>query len=510
MNDRKMIFASRCGAAMDGDPVACTGTDDRAALQAAIDLLHSNGGGTLVVDGVAALAGALSVPSGIRIMGGHGQAGFCMKANSGGCAIRNAHFVSGYNNGSPITDGSTIVDHNITLENLFINGGNAVNSGNGRHGPQFDAAGQYVGTVRLYGTKHTTIRNVTILDSPAFSFHLANTFFLHADGNQCYYSACLAGRLPNRQNGGFQCQGPMADCLIANSIMATADDPIGLNADDWCLLSDAGDHLKGPTAFGGAGGWANVFRGPITDVSVDGLVSIYSMCAGRIFSGAGNIAGATTPSLVDRVAFRNVRGRFFEAAFHLQLQDLGTGNLGSITLEGWDIQRVAGHGMPFLISDGDCKSLTIRNIKLRDLAGQADHALTIPGGTHGAVLIDGLDVYEDGNAAGSPLVKISGGSVRLLRISNSSWIRSSGLTPAVSENPFALCTGAPSIGSIQLHGLALDHVREALRFDASFSGTVGRVRADAVIHANLTGMAGIVRNDSKVLIPVLRGVDATN
>jgi hypothetical protein len=140
MNDRKMIFASRCGAAMDGDPVACTGTDDRAALQAAIDLLHSNGGGTLVVDGVAALAGALSVPSGIRIMGGHGQAGFCMKANSGGCAIRNAHFVSGYNNGSPITDGSTIVDHNITLENLFINGGNAVNSGNGRHGPQFDAA----------------------------------------------------------------------------------------------------------------------------------------------------------------------------------------------------------------------------------------------------------------------------------------------------------------------------------------------------------------------------------
>ncbi|MEI7881460.1 MAG: hypothetical protein WCI95_11360 [bacterium] len=507
---RSEILASRCGAALDGDPDACTGTDDRATLQAAIELLHAGGGGTLVIDGVAALAGALSVPSNIRIVGAHGRAGFCMKTNSGGCAIRNAHFVSGYNNGSPVADGSTIIDHNITLESLFINGGNAVNSGNGRNGLQFDSAGQYVGTVRLYGTKNTTIRNVTILNSPAFSFHLANTFFLIADGNRCYYSDCLAGKLPSRQHAGFQCQGPMSNCLLLNSIMATADDPIGLNADDWCLLSDTGNHLKGPTAFGGAGGWTNVFRGPITDVMVDGLTSIYSMCAGRIFSGSGNIPGATTPSLVDRVTFRNVRGRFFEAAFHLQLQDLSTGHLGSITLENWDIQRLGGHQHPLLFSDGNCKSLTIRNVKLRDLSGQTDQSITISGGSHGSLLIDGLDVYEDGNSAGSPLVKISGGTVTLLRVSNSSWIRAAGLTPGISANPFVLCKGAPTIGTIQLNGIALDYVRNAVQFDASFSGTIGRVQADAVTHANSAGTDGIVRNDSAVTVPVRSGANVTS
>lgn len=477
-----LVYASAY-ATLDGDIAACTGTDRRAALQTALDDLESAGGGTLVIDGVAALAGALVIASNCSIVGYGDNCGFCMLANSGSTAIRNKTFVSSYNGGSPTYTGSTIVDHHIRLENFKINAGRTVSSGGGSNGPQFNAQNQYAAGIQMFGVKYFTMQNVTVLDAPAFGLHASNIFYFKIDNCSVLDSDCLNFTSATRQGDGFHFEGPARYGHITNITIATQDDGVSLCSDSWNLLTNTGNNLKGPTAFGGTGGWDTVFRGPIEDIVVDGVVSIFSMTAFRLFSGYGNITGATSPAgYIDRVVFNNINGKFFHGIGHMQLQDMLGGDVRSVTVSNVNAVMTATGDYLFGGLDGVYQQLRFCNISRNDLSGGVEQYIRVTG-TVGELIVDGVDIYESANATGTTLILISG-SVDFARITNCSWVRKSGLTPTVSANALITVSGSGTIGTIQLSNIHTNRVGQVLL--ANHSGTLGQIVATNIVHENST------------------------
>jgi hypothetical protein len=124
-----VVYASRSGCYCDanlGDPTV--GHDDSANLQALIDAVPAGRQLTIVIDGPMKL-GNVKLRSGITIQGLGGSsygdsfpASGVIQAPNTDCVFRNFDWTSNYNNGNPVTDYSTIVDHDITVRDLFING----------------------------------------------------------------------------------------------------------------------------------------------------------------------------------------------------------------------------------------------------------------------------------------------------------------------------------------------------------------------------------------------------
>lgn len=318
--NKLVLYASENEVPMNanlGDPTV--GTDGSAALQSLLNRAGANGG-TVVIDGPVK-AGNLQVPSGVSVVG-LGSAsiasylpgffppvGFTIPFPSVGviqapatrCVFRNVNLTSNWNNGTPIADYSTVVDHDITIRNLFINGnggGNAggVNNANGGGYNRFQITGPTefpIVPLKFLGVRNITVEDVFIYD-PAY-FH---TWFAYIDGgtfrrlrfcDPLVYST--SGGSGHVSTDGLHITGPARNIVASDLTGYTGDDFVSIAANDGNFsVSNVNYDV--------------LYFGDITDVvveKVDCKLSRFKIISCYSGSAIGN-------SLIDRLTIRDVKG----------------------------------------------------------------------------------------------------------------------------------------------------------------------------------------------------------
>ena len=521
----KTLWASRVGAALNANSSAYTGTDDRAVLQAALDRIGSANGGTLVMDGLAALGGPLKVWSNTRIIANYRGAGFLMLANSGGSALNNKHFVSSYNGGSPVFDGSTIVDHNITVEGITIYGGAYNGAGGNASYGSLDSYGQFIGAMNWFGVQGLRLSGIEIYDGGGLITHCHNVFNVRVDDYKTIdqavlhqfqiggvvnlagttYSALGYPNLTGVRGGsdGFHINGPCDDFIGNGFALCVSDDGIGINADDTVIVPTAGatfPEYVGPLAFGGTNGWNSVFVGPITRVKISNIHCVCSLSTCRMFSGNGTGAYASYGnSRLDSVTVRGSSGVNFGRAVVMKPEYLGgNGNIGQVTIEDFNVTvGTAGNTGTdaYVNASANIDRLTIRNTsRILPQLGTGQSVLCTQGTIRDLDISD-MHVWESSGTIPGPLVEINGGTVERLAVTQSSWRRESTET----TSPLVLVTGSSTVGTVSLDQVQLDRVRNAVQFDASFTGSnATKVFCGTMQHLDVSSSDGVVRNDSTV------------
>lgn len=386
---------------LDSDVSRGGGTNQTALLQAILDKAEDWGCLHLVMDG-AALVDGLRIHSNTTIECVSASCGFYLDDHRSEPLLQNAH---------PCLAGERM-DRNIRL----IGGTYNQNCRNQAHhvekheeGPWPEEGRDWVMCMKWYGVEELTLRDVTIRDQASFGIHVAN-----------FHSVCMENihiDIPHlgflRNQDGIHFWGP-GRFLTLRNIRGTAGD------DFIALAPDEGDGVSS-----------------ITDVLIDGVQLEEADQGIRMLSkGLGRL---------DRVTVRNVTGTYKSYGFFLNPWFYGTqregGSYGNILIENVDLRQTAPkytHYTPFLFRiGGNFEVLTLRNIAHHQ-PSDSRPVIEIDQPYHephpqaekrayvsdiGALIVDGLTIYQDEESAPMPRYLYINGRVRRLCLQNIRLIR---------------------------------------------------------------------------------------
>ncbi len=358
------IYASQTGAKLDSSVHTGGGTDDTAILQAVLDKAPEMGRLHLVLDGAALVTG-LRVHANTTIECPDSDCGLFLADDSDCALLRNAN-----------QDEQVIRDHDISLIGGTYNQNGLRQTGTDANGERL-----WIFNLHFVGVERLILRDLTIRNQATFSVTVRN--FRHVFIQNVWID--LPGYMKGHNQDGFHFFGPGQHLTIRDVGGRTGDDFI-------CLGPDELDQASS-----------------ITDVLIDGVTLEHADQAIRMLScGTGRL---------DRVTVRNVTGTYTTYGFYLCPWFGGNenpGNYGSITFENIALQAEEpqfDYAAPFLFSiGGKFEALTLRNIQhIHPRDGRRLFRIGYPGGSERrfkepplteALLIDGLRIVEDSDAAG--------------------------------------------------------------------------------------------------------------
>lgn len=308
--------------------------------------------------------------------------------------------------------------------------------------------------IRLFNIRHLEFRPAAIYKPRTFACHFANI------SDSVIAPAVIdVGTAEGYNYDGIHINGPASNLDISCGSGRSMDDLLGLCADD--LDSQAGGTGRGVLAPFAAGG-------DMTDIRVSQLHLNNSGIEGiRILSGT---------SRVDRVMIRNVTGK--NAGPHLKIDNYaeapervhfsGPGNIGTVTIEGWDIEssnyssggHVAYRGGIFV--SADVEKLILRNCTFRPAAGATSAPIVIhnsgaeeSAGTLDLLKLDNVLVdapATEGTNFGE--VVLVSGSASVGRIEVTNFTRRANASDPFVRSSFVRTMNTATVGSLVVNGIS--------------------------------------------------------
>ena len=287
------------------------GTDQTAKINALLDLAQS-GPLLLIVDGAYGI-GATSSTTALRV-----RSNTTIRCLPGcGFIMRAEQLVPMLRNYNPTVTPANVIDHNIRIEGGIwnANGYNQSDKETAANGGIFTL--DFVGVNDLFCGA-----GMQILQSKAFAWHAANVIratiddFLIDPGSAAWANT-----------DGVHFNGPCRDVVVSRGTIRNCfDDCIAFNADD---------------AYGGGGNYGP-YRpyGDIIGVTVRDIWLEAKETGIRLLSGG---------SRIDQVDIRNIKGTSGSYGLVVnnfvpsQMVATGPGNIGSVSVDGWDVKAVNGH-----------------------------------------------------------------------------------------------------------------------------------------------------------------------
>lgn len=436
-----VIYASRCGAKLDSDVIRGGGTDDTAALQAALDRAPQLGRLKLVMDGAALIRG-LKVHSNTTIECLTPACGFFLAAQSNCAVLRNAN-----------KDMAVIRDRNITL----LGGTYNQNCPQQAHHIQVkesrlevpEGIGEaWVIAFEFYGVENVLLRDVTIRNQRTFALLMAN--WRRVCMENIYID--LPDRMHAENQDGLHFWGPGQFLTLRNIQGRSGDDFIALSPDE------------------------HDYKSSITDVLIDGVhfddadqgIRILSRKFGRL----------------DRTIIRNVTGTY--RSFGVVMSpffDEGIGNVGNIVFDTIDLRcREPNYDWTtphYFRLHGNAESVTLRNIyhhlpfdnrPVLEVGWPPYDGSGTPELTHiGSLLVDGLHIYEsETHTTDASYIKIMG-QVDHMAVRNVDIVRPKA---APGKGSLIETVEGADIGTLLLNGVSASRMHSLLSHRAGGIGTL--------------------------------------
>lgn len=371
-----VVFASTLpGIHLNSNVETGGGTDDTDVLQAALDALHSAGGGELVIDGAALITG-LQHPSYVSIRGKGWNTGLFLADGSNAPCIRNANRVGGED---------AIVDEHMSIADMTLNGNNANQDHDSTWevGPDYtpDASDfAYLHNVCYLGFNDLRVTNIRSLNARAFGFMFSKYDGLRVEGCRAEWS-----NNDSLNNDGIHFWGPATNTYIRDFYAGGNDDGLAINPSEMMALSLDGLYVS---------------NGIVSKFTVDG------------FEFAGNTKGVRLmghSSLpINDVTLRNVYGAVdYQNSFLIY----GGTDIGRLTIDGWSVRGTQN------FNPGAEGPFTADTIILKDFVF-IDHAATNPlislNGNVASVSIIGGSISNSTEAG--TFLDITGGTVDAINI----------------------------------------------------------------------------------------------
>jgi hypothetical protein len=483
----RVVYASRAGVPTTSPASPQSGSAASAQLNA---ILNVGGPVRLVLD-VACRAQQVSIPAGCTIEQiGHGSGsipltGIWMDIITNGtnsCILKNANWASNF--GSNQLNCANIVDQDITLRGLYLNGQRAAGaSGNstGTFAASVNTNGQFVSPIQFYGVSNLLAEDISICDPCCYHFHCANISYCTFRDLTFLDPVYFASQPQNRITDGLHCNGPWNDVLIDGLKGTTGDDMLALNAADG-NLSETINQASGPQAFGGFG---NVYFGNGTRTVAKNLFPNACQTLGRYITGNDPRVGGAG-CVIDFLDVSNVVGSVVE------------GGMGSLTIAGFTdpgtrrrctFSNISLDSVDSNTNDdgfsigGNCTDITFENVKFRNSkAGQWVQFSLGPDAAVGRLEFNGITERDDSGEASSPspLISISQGSVDELILNRCSWYRNAATTSSI------LAISAGTVDSLQVTNCSANNVSNIVSITG---GTIGNITSNGITHRNASGNA---------------------
>jgi hypothetical protein len=363
------------------------------------------------------------------------------------CLLRNANWRSpatavdgsGYATASIGTntkpDFSRIIDHDITIRDLFIFGNSGIAAGQAAAGGtdrRFNTNGFWQSPYMFFGVQNLTLENLFIYDTPTFAYFASYISHLSAKNLTTVDPTFINGVTSGRNTDGFHLVGP-CECVNLDGLDGWAgDDFIALNASDGnILIGNGGASSQGPSVWGSH---LNVYKGPILNVTIRGVNLKKGLSVLRLLS---------DNTLIDGIVIQGVNALC--TLYVMTATTLGTlspGNIGRVELTDWNVDTIPGSSNPFQIS------LNAINLKINGLrmlgsgSMQQIPVIAVSGGSSETIVLDTCYINNYSN-----VITLSGSaSLQNLIISNSQHpIHGDISINNSSSNPVAVLTGAGNI-----------------------------------------------------------------
>jgi len=428
-----LVYASQTGAKLDSHVLTGGGTDDTAALQAALDRAPKLGHLHLIVDG-AALVRGLKIHSNTTLECPNPACGFFLADGANRAILRNAN-----------PSRKAIVDRNITLQGGTYNN-------NRRQQAHHTPDGQWVTTLDFFGIEQLTLRDVVIRDQRTFAVFVSNFKRVYME----HIDILLEDRVLDQNEDGLHFCGPGRFLTLRDIQGSSCDDFIALNADDLASRNQQGEWANN----GGFGG--QVSYGAITDVLIDGVQVDEATHVIRLLSRVSSI---------DRVVIRNVIGKYRHFGFHLNPWREGEGNVGSVVFDTIDLRPVESNDPCFFLFSigGRHEALTIRNLRYQ--TRDARRMIWVePGAKVGALTLDGADIVAEMPLEQMRYVVVDG-QVDRLRLRNVQVTQPTNMPAGSCLIEIGAGEKPHGVGHLQLEDVTTRNVGELVR---ESGGVIGR------------------------------------
>ena len=426
--NESIVYASRCGAAMNSDVYAGGGTDDTDALQAILDRAPRLGRLHVVLDGAAKISRTLKVHSNTTIECPDKSCGLFL-ADSSNCYV--------ISNADP--DLETIRNRNITLIGGVYNN-NSPGQVHHREEETWHIVSNLVMGMAFYGVEHVIMRDVTIANQRSWAMIMANWKYVTIENMY----------IDRREREDAQNQDGLH--FFGPGRFLTIRDIRGNAGDDFIALApDEHDH-----------------KSSIEDVLIQG-VQLEEADQGirMLVCGEGKL---------DRVIVRDVTGTYRSFGFFISPWFRGSGgHYGNIVFDNVDLRPMKNnytYTAPFLFKlAGNIESITFKNIYqhtpeynhqmfligghyVRDLPAEKDKHPTMIG----RIIVDGLYIDErNENGVPDNYFKIKS-EIGFLSINNVILQRAEGL-PASSS---LIKVESGVIGELRMNNIAVSSVEKLI------------------------------------------------
>ena len=485
-----VVYTSRGGC----PPIASiaspqSGPDSTAALQAIANLAapgHPLAGGPLeIVVDQALLVGQISLYSGTTIRGlnqGSFQAtapssGLWMRAVTNGtdsAILRNANWRSPYL-------GATIVDQDITIRDLYLDGQRRNAAGGNVSHAQINTAGQFCSPIQIYGCNRLSIENVFVYDPISFHIHCANIFSSTFRRIKVLDPVQFATPLTpgnSRNTDGIHLNGPWSDVTIEDYEGTTGDDFLALNMADGNLDGTI-TYQSGPQIFKD---YTAVYYGSAGTTIVRNLRPNKVCNLLAIIWGSDPANNGVNPSILSYVSIADVAGTTCWGPLNAQPgANFGSGTGGSVTfglLKDWNVASVGTYPCNG-INVPPATNFTVSGFRYNDLvSGSLLHQVKLQGAITGALNVIDHQIYEDSGEASSPnpAILIATSTVAELNVRGLKWSRNTNTaTAAVS-----VTTG--TVTDLKLVDTYVNNLNSVVSVGAG--GTVGNIETSGLTHTN--------------------------
>jgi polygalacturonase len=335
--ESRKVYASQCGAVLNSDVYKGGGTDDTAALQAALDKAPQLGRLHLVLDGAALISKSLRIHSNTTIECPDKSCGLFLANGSNSSVLRNANL-----------NMETICDRNITILGGVFNN-NSPGQVHHREEPEDGLISNWVFAMEFYGVENFLMRDVTIANQRTFALLMAN--WKHVVMENIYIDR--REREDYQNQDGLHFWGPGRFLTLRDIRGNAGDDFIALAPDE------------------------HDFKSSIDDVLIHGVQFEEADQGIRLLvRGEGKL---------DRVIIRDVTGTYRSYGFIINPWFEGKGgHYGNIVFDTIDLRPMKNnysYCVPFLFKlGGNIESITFKNIYQH--TPEFNHQLFILGGSY--------------------------------------------------------------------------------------------------------------------------------